>query len=297
MKDIVVGVNDSAASAHALDRALLESQLCGASVRAVTAWTTPVWMGGVPGFAYNVLASPEDSERAAHDVVDEALMKASARRGTNDATVSARAEAQEGDAGRVLVRLARDADLVVLGTGRKSVRAAVLGSTTSYVLHHATSPVMVVPADAPTAEPFQRVVVGVDGSANSRAALRWGRRAARRHDCPMVAVHAWRYHGLGSPATSRGYGEHEAEARAWLERELVATLPEEPSGHVRAQLLMSSPTAALLDIAGPEDLLVVGSRGSGGFATLLLGSVALQCAQHARGALAVVRPEQDDLDR
>ena len=298
MREIVVGVDASVASGRALDQALLEAQSSGRHLLVVHAWTTPVWMGGVPGFGYDVLASPADSERIARELVDKVLAAGLSRR-TSDVAVAVRAGVQEGDPRRVLTDASRDAALLVVGgRGHGTVKSALLGSATAHALHHAQCPVMIV-RESRAAGPFQRVIVGVDGSPSSRTALRWGLDAARRQGCPLIALHAWLITTLpGRPPMQfvPALSEYETEAREWLEQEVTATLPDGHGVDVRIELSHSSPVWALLDKAHPDDLLVLGSRGRGGFARLVLGSVATQCSQHARSAVVVVRADQERLD-
>lgn len=276
---VVVGVDDSAASAAALDRALAEAASTGRPVLAVRAWTTPVWLGGAPG-AYPLIASSDASRRAAGHLLDAAVSAALGRRSGGPA-VDVRTRLVEGEPGRHLVRLAADAGLVVVG-GRHhgELVGAVLGSATGYVLHHAQCPVMIVPTPSPS-RGAGRVVVGVDGSPPSRAALRFGLDAAQRHGCGLTAVHA----GLAAQADG-------AAARHWLSEEVAAALPPGHGVEVSQQVRCGSVTKGLLDVTKGSDLLVVGSRGHGGFAALVLGSVAMQCAQHAPGPVVVVRADQ-----
>ena len=299
MSEIVVGVDQSVASERALDRALLEAESTGRPLRVVHAWTTPVWMGGVPGFGYNILASPVDSERFAKELVDEVVPKGMGRR-TTEAPVTVHTEVKEGAPGPVLVSVSQHAALVVVGgRGQGYLKSALLGSATAYVLHHATCPVMVVPDAGAPAGRFQRVIVGVDGSPSSRSALRWGLDAARRQSCPLIAMHAWLLTTLpGRPPMHfvPELSEYESEAHEWLEKEVAEVLPESSGVDVRIELSHSTAAWGLMDKAGPDDLLVLGSRGRGGFASLVLGSVAMQCSQHARGVVVVVRAEQERLD-
>ena len=296
-RPIVVGVDDSSASERALDRALLEAETSGRPLHVVHAWSVPVWVGGVPGFGYNALASSADSERYAGELVEELVRKAMSRR-TSDAAVTVRTEAVQGEPGRVLVDSSREAALVVVGgRGLGYVRSALVGSATAYVLHHAACPVMVVPEPGTPAAPYRRVVVGVDGSPSSRAAMRWGLEAARRQGCPLLALHAWLLTTVPEQPPMQyvpALSEYETEAGSWLEREVAEVLPERYGVDVRTHLTYSTASAALLDEAGPDDLLVLGSRGRGGFASLVLGSVATQCSQHARGVVVVVRPEHPE---
>lgn len=294
MRTIVVGVEGSTASERALDRALGEAVDTGRPVLAVTAWTTPVWLAGTPGLPYTVLA---DGRRAAGLVGQEALGKALVRCGAGE--VDARSEVLEGEPGRVLVSLADQAGLVVVGgRGHGQVTSALLGSATLYVLHHSPAPVMVVPEHGPAGDQVRRVVVGVDGSPASRSALRWALAAVRRKHCPLVAVHAWESTVVpgGMTPPTQTLDQTRTAAHAWLAGEVAQVLPERSGVDVQLVLRHSSPAWGLLDTAIPEDLLVVGSRGHGGFASLLLGSVATQCSTHAVGPVVVVRAGQERLD-
>ncbi len=289
LQAIVVGVDATVPSERALQRALLEAHRSSAELRVVHAWTTPVWTGGLPGFDYSDLASPTDSEKFAQELVEELVAKVlSPAPHTPPARV--RTEVRHGDPGHVLVRASQDASLVVVGgRGHGYVTSALLGSVTDYVVHHSHCPTMVVPETGPPAGLFRQIIVGVDGSPSSRAALRWGVEEARRHDCPVIALHAWLITTL--PGRTPGEDRHgpapfETEARQWLEREVAEVTPDADVG---IALTHGGTTWALLEMAGPDDLLVLGSRGRGGFASLVLGSTATQCSRHARGVVVVVR--------
>ena len=293
MKDIIVGVDTSTSSEHALDRALLEAERTGCNVRIVHAWTTPVWVGtaGMAGFAMPMPALKE-SRDFAQTIVEELLAKAMSRRGS-DSVIEVTTQIEEGDPARVLSRLSTDASLLVIGgSGHGQLASALLGSATTYVLHHAACPVMVV-AQSTQVQPFTRVVVGVDGSPSSRNALQWGLQAARSLNIPLVAVHAWLIHsapGLMPYASPPVGATYEQDAQGWLDTQLSQAMPADSVSTVVRRVPYGHSAGALLDEAGPDDLLVVGSRGHGGFSSLLLGSVAIQTATHARGSVVVIRP-------
>ena len=296
MLDIVVGIDDTVSSRCALDRALLQAEANGRRLRVLHAWTSSVWLGGTPGIPYGAANIAQDSEALALAVAEGLLAQARTRHPGGPAQVQV--EAGEGEPGRLLVRASVDAGLLVVGNhGHGAVASAVLGSATAYVLHHAACPVMVVPAHGPTVNTFRRVVVGVDGSPSSRSALRWGLDAARRLGCPLVAAHAWLSTDLPAPVPATpGLPAYEAATRAWLLQELEDTLPADNNVDVVPMLTHSSPAWGLLDTATPDDVLVVGSRGRGGFASLVLGSVATQCAEHASSTVVVVRAGQERLE-
>jgi nucleotide-binding universal stress UspA family protein len=139
-----------------------------------------------------------------------------------------------------------------------------------------------------------RIVVGVDGSAASRAAFRWAVRQAELTGATVQAITAWQY-----PVATGGY--------AWapvavldgtdLQEAAEKTLADEISEVVGArtdikllpQAVEGNPAQVLLDAAAGADLLVVGSRGHGGFAGALLGSVSQHCVHHAACPVLIIR--------
>ena len=146
-----------------------------------------------------------------------------------------------------------------------------------------------------------RIVGGVDGSPGGQAALRFALEEARLRRATLDAVHAWLmplYEGVpgpfvvglpAGPPLDEVRRELERAARAVLDRALADAGPAD-GVEVRRAAVESAPAKALLDAAVGADLLVVGSRGRGGFKGLLLGSVSTQCAKHAPCPVAVVKP-------
>ncbi len=139
------------------------------------------------------------------------------------------------------------------------------------------------------------IVVGVDGSEESRAALRWAVEEARLRKAAVFAVHAWwavPELEPGTPVLDEDWErlrDQEAErfVREFVEHTLGATRARVEITAVPVQGVTAS--AALLEAARDADLLVVGSRGVGGFKGLLLGSVGQQCLQHAGCPVVIVR--------
>ncbi|MFI1564804.1 universal stress protein [Streptomyces sp. NPDC020490] len=135
----------------------------------------------------------------------------------------------------------------------------------------------------------QPIVVGVDGSESSRAALRWAARQAELTGAELRPVQAWRLPpALGMPA---GYGEadFEEQARDSLRLTVEEVLGEHPGVPVTPQVVEGHPAAVLTEAAEHAGLLVVGSHGHGAFAGMLLGSVSQHCVQHAACPVLVVR--------
>jgi nucleotide-binding universal stress UspA family protein len=136
-----------------------------------------------------------------------------------------------------------------------------------------------------------RIVVGIDGSDGSRAALHWALDETRQRGSRLDVVLAWQtpYLGEVSGLVLVSMTE-EAEQRA---RDLLADVADgivadHPDLEIVPMLAEGRAAPALLDAAEGADLLVVGSRGRGGFKSLLLGSVSSACVHHAPCPVAVV---------
>ena len=135
-----------------------------------------------------------------------------------------------------------------------------------------------------------RIVVGVDGSPRSGEALRWAVRQAALTGASVDAVIAWH-----DPSSYEGYAwliadTSYAEAAAKALGETVGTVVPADSGvTVHQRVEEGHPARVLLDAADGADLLVVGSRGHGGFAGLLLGSVSQHCVLHSPCPVLVIR--------
>jgi nucleotide-binding universal stress UspA family protein len=138
------------------------------------------------------------------------------------------------------------------------------------------------------------IVVGVDGSEGSLRALRFAIDEARVRGCGVRAVIAWRIPAIAYEAgwapIPIDAGNYEAMAEASLDKVLEAV----EAGEVEVTRVVREGQAAdvLLAEARTADLLVVGSRGLGGFRGLLLGSVSAQCAHHAPCPVAIVPPAE-----
>jgi nucleotide-binding universal stress UspA family protein len=137
-----------------------------------------------------------------------------------------------------------------------------------------------------------RIVAGVDGSASSLAALRWAIRQAELTGSSVDAVIAW------EPPAASGLGWGVAMVDDTDYPELAAktvteaiSMVADPASQVRVHPMVAEGNAAqvLLHASAGADLLVVGSRGHGGFASALLGSVSQHCTHHAHCPVVVIR--------
>ena len=139
------------------------------------------------------------------------------------------------------------------------------------------------------------IVVGVDGSPESDAALRWAVDEARLRDVALDVVTVWTYPmpafvGIPGGYASIELGEDlERRAKEAQAEALARTVPEQAGVVLEARVVKGQPAWALVDAAQDADMLVVGSRGLGGFRELLLGSVSQQCAHHAVCPVVIVR--------
>jgi nucleotide-binding universal stress UspA family protein len=205
-----------------------------------------------------------------------------------------------GAAAAVLVQQARGADLLVVGSrGRSRRRSALLGSVALHCVTHAPCPVMVVHG-VPNRRPAQlgHVVVGVDGSDTSIAALREAVGEANRLDADLDVVVASSLADMWTDLYATDMpspGEIQAGVCDAVDR-LIAGItadngaPTGPVPPVHTELVEGVAREALIDRANGASVLVVGSLSHGALRGMLLGSVALHCVTHASCPVIVVHP-------
>ena len=133
------------------------------------------------------------------------------------------------------------------------------------------------------------IVVGVDGSEESKKTLRFALEEAKRWQTTLHVVHAFtEWEPIpGTRELEQDRGPEEREA--WLATLIRDVVGENADVEISRSTVEDDPTAALLAAAQSAELLIVGSRGHGGFADLLLGSVSQQCAHHASCPVVIVR--------
>ena len=146
-------------------------------------------------------------------------------------------------------------------------------------------------------EKRQRIVVGVDGSEVARGALRWALAEARLRGAVVQIVHAWHnpYVAMtGFPVSENAIESVEEGARRVLDDVAASAASEAQGVTIEPSLVSGPPATSLLDAAQGADLLVVGSRGHGGFTGLLLGSVSQQVVHHAPCPVVIVPPSEPE---
>jgi nucleotide-binding universal stress UspA family protein len=193
-----------------------------------------------------------------------------------------------------LVAESRAAQLVVVGDrGLAGIIGLRIGSVAAGLAAHATCPTVVVRGvepggPIPTEGP---VVVGIDGSPVSEAALAFGFDAASVRRVPLVAVHTWRDTMVdASVAPLIDWDAVETEEQVLLAERLAGWAAKYPDVAVERVVARDRPAHALRERSVGAQLLVVGSRGRGGMAGTLLGSVSQTLLHHAACPVAVVRP-------
>ncbi len=283
---ITVGVDGSATGREALRFALDEAELREARLRVVHAWTIPpltaTGLAMIP--TYGLL------EKELSDVAEASIADDLERVGVPESLAVER-DVVRGDAAGTLVSRSGDADLLVVGSrGRGALAGAVLGSVSRASLHHASCPVAVV--HVAHYGDRSRIVVGIDGSAGAASALEWAIAEARLRRTTVHAVTA--YHepwalAAGAAASPQAMLELRdavaTDAKHILEEAERASADDVP---VSVEAVAGAPGPALVAAAADADLLVVGSRGRGGFSSLVLGSVSQYCAANVGGTVVVV---------
>ncbi|WP_261562055.1 universal stress protein [Frankia tisae] len=272
----------------ALHWAVGEAWLRRDRLETILAWTPDDCPREVLDRAY--APGPHTIEGTALAVVRESVQRAQDPR----RPVPVTERAVYADAVEALMSAGAGADMIVVGyRGTSRLRRYLLGSVSVACLHQATRPVVVVRAnggDAADGDTGRPVLVGVDGSAASLAALRWAAEEAKLHAAPLRVVHAWQSPPLlhSGHRIARDREAFEQAAYAVLDDCVAKGLVGGADITLDTRLALGGAAQSLLAAAADARLLVLGARGFGGFAGLLLGSAAYQCVHHARCPVAVI---------
>jgi nucleotide-binding universal stress UspA family protein len=284
MKGIIVGMDGSAGAQDALRWAAREGRIRGLPVAAVLAWGMLDQHHPDHGTRFDPAYDAEHARVALQTWVGETL-------GEEEVALHVVCDLPA----RALVAVSDGADLLVVGgRGLGGFRGLLLGSVSHQVLHHAACPVAVVRhEDGATGDRPPRVLVGVDGSDTAQLALRWAAEEARLRGAELRVVHAWHLTALGGDPYAPTYLDpqpFEDAGATVLEHAVAALRADDDAPTVVPVLVRDHPANALLDEARSADLVVLGARGAGGFAGLLVGSTSTQVVHHAPCPV-VVLPE------
>lgn len=271
-KRIMVGVDGSGASLDALRWAVRLADTAGGEVTAVNAFA-PATSELSPDYA-KVLRVEAEHRLAAWCAVATSP-------GSVDSLLV------DGDPNALLDTAAQNADLLVVGTrGAGGFAHLHLGSVAHHLAHHTEVPLAIVPTSA-AGHRVKRLVVGVDGSAGSAAAVMFCAALARSLAAPVVAVHANEPSAecISEYGAKSWFRSAEAEIRQWVapieDNGVTVTIDVDRDIH---------PIAALCRAieAEPDTLAVVGTRGLGGISGMRLGRVPIQLVHHTGAAVLMV---------
>jgi nucleotide-binding universal stress UspA family protein len=284
---VVVGVDGSECALQAVRWAAAEAARRHRPLRLVAAHTWPAGgLVGDPGLGIDPRAVLRDVVRGRLAAAEPAAAETVAGRPVETADV-------EGDPVAVLAGESERAELLVLGDrGLGGFTGLLIGSVAVALCTRAGCPVVVVRgAEAdPTVPRPEPVVVGVDGSPSSEAAIAFAVEAAAVRGVPLLAVHAW--HDVPVDPTLVplvDWDAVESDEREVLAERLAGLRASRPDPEVRTQVVRDRPARALVDESRGAQLVVVGSRGRGGLRGMILGSVSQQLLHHAHCPVAVVR--------
>ena len=284
---VIVGVDGSSVSRVAVDWAARDAAMRGTTLRLVHVLTPPAVMAFPevpmpPGY----LQWQEEEGRALLDTALKTVEEAA-----GDSRIEVTTEMVAGPAVPVLADLSADAQMMVVGCrGRGAFARGLLGSISTGLVHHAKCPVAIIHDEDPLMpHPAQApVVVGVDGSPSSDRAVAIAFEQASFRGVDLVAVHAWSDSGVFEfPGVD--WSQLQALGETTLSERLAGWQERYPDVLVRRVVVADRPAHQLLEQAESAQLLVVGSRGRGGFAGMLLGSVSTAVIHGAKMPVIVSR--------
>jgi nucleotide-binding universal stress UspA family protein len=287
---IVVGIDDSPTARVAVQWAAHDAELRKISLTLVHAISPEVSTWLTTPLPAGVMRWQQDHGRR---LVDEGLklVEEVCRHG---GPAGVHTEILASGAVPTLINLSKDAEMVVAGSqGSGRWPGRLLGSVSSALLRHAHCPVAIVHEEDPSTPTAVRapVLVGIDGSQASELATAIAFDEASRRQVGLVALHAWsdldvsEWPGVDWPAT-------QSMAEEVLAERLAGWQEQYPDVQVTRTVMQAQPARQLVQQSEASQLVVVGSRGRGGFAGMLVGSVGETVAQMARVPVVVARESQ-----
>ncbi|MCZ4561509.1 universal stress protein [Rhodococcus sp. IEGM 1401] len=284
----VVGVDGSAAALDAVRWAVLDAHLHSSDLVLVSAMPLPKALTGV-----GILPEPvvEQSRSEIRTILDEARALAS-RVSATAGPIGIDTVSSENPAVATLLDLSTTARMVVIATrGLGGAEQRSLGSIGFAVTTHARCPVTVVRGwSGDGLDTTHPVVVGVDGTRASAAAVALAFEEASVRSAPLTAVHSWSDADLtvGLPIRGLEWPANRPAAADQLTRMLEPHTRRHPTVAVRTVVVKDRPVQALLDHAQGTQLLVIGSHGRGGYGEMMLGSTSRSVLARAHCPVTVV---------
>lgn len=291
---IIVGVDGSSSAVHAARWAAAEARRRRLPLRLVHAFDIPV------GYAPGVVAPAavrDGMRKQGRDWLHEA------ERAVLEIAPAIEPEltVHQGPVVPFLVEASRDATMVVLGTrGLGGFTGLLVGSISVTLAGHAHCPVVVVRGQDSGDGADGDVVVGVDGTPAGEAAIAFAFEQASLQGRGVVAVHTWTDSvleaALAGDTSTVDFNPLQRQAYELLAERLAGWQEKYPDVRVHREVVRDRPATALLRYAATAGLVVVGTRGRGGFRGLVLGSTSQHLLHHAPCPVAVVRtdPAKED---
>lgn len=291
---VIVGVDGSDSSRYALEWSAHEASLRGLGVRIVTA-VRPLDsegpFGELVGYGDSTTSPPQQDAQALLDYARDWVLRifpeltVETRLATERPSTALKQEASEPNVAAV----------VVGSRGLGGFASAFVGSVGVELAAHAEVPVVVLPKEHESARGVQgRIVVGVDGSEQGRRAAEFAFLEAYKRGVEVAAVSAWQpmtaFASSLGPVPPEVFDDESvaSSARRTLEEELAELRTRYPDVAVDLRDVRAHPVVAILEESTPADLIVIGSRGRGGFTGLMLGSVSQSILHGAHGPVAIV---------
>ncbi|MCW8376147.1 universal stress protein [Streptomyces justiciae] len=289
---VVVGVDGSPSGLTAVAVAAHEAALRGVGLRLVHAF-------GWPAAHVPPIVPPWDlADAGVRELVGGTLSEAEQCARRTVPGIDVQREVVVGEPVMVLESESRTASLAVVGSrGLSRFGSLLLGSTAGHLAAHAACPVLVVRGRP---HPVGPVLLAVDGSPASRGAVEFAFAQASLHGVDLIALHIWNTHterAYDGPADPPFVTYDEDRLRDEEQRVLTEALgglrEKYPDVAVHRRLVRGRVRHSLVETSAEAGLLVVGARGHGGFAGLLLGSVSQAVLHHADCPVVVVRAGEE----
>lgn len=280
---VVVGVDGSPLSMAAVARG---AQV--ASARGMTLHLLHAFAPDLPMLGFGALS--DDSVVTTH--THRLLRDAAAHAHAVDPNLTVTTASRDGYASQALVDASRTAALLVVGAmGHGVLSRASVGAVAMQVVTHARCPVLVVGHEGASAPGLDRIVVGVDGSKTSMRALAVAFEEAVLTDGSLDVVQAWEPRSASDPtlASDSSWSAYQADLEQNVETALSARRAEHPDVKVEYELVRAEPVGVLVERSKGAALVVVGSRGSGGFPGLHVGSTALRLMGRSHSPILFTR--------
>ncbi|RDH78169.1 universal stress protein [Mycolicibacterium moriokaense] len=230
-------------------------------------------------------------ENHAKQIIEHATKTAA----SDDSQPTVAIEVRHGVVAAELLAASQRARITVVGSRRLgAVGARMLGSVSRALVHYARNPVAIVHSDGGQPDSGLPVLLGIDGSPASEAATAFAFEEASHRGVDLVSLHAWSDVAVVDYESEWGQQYYEQEGGELLAERLAGWQERYPDVHVWREVFCDRPAHWLIEKSRQSQLVVLGSRGRGGFARLLLGSVSTEVAESSAAPVVVVRGTATD---